>query len=103
MIDLGEIEFGIMSKLIRQQITHHFAPNWKSIRHKRKSFWSRNNSEMTVNVHDRRSLLHLNGCQMNPFKIFFVMLHSTRMNRGRKGGFRLMAEDFCTSKNQWYV
>lgn len=42
MIDLGEIEFGIMSKLIRQQITHHFAPNRKSIRHKRKSFCSRN-------------------------------------------------------------
>ena len=42
MIDLGEIEFGIKSKLIRQQITHHFAPNRKSIRHKRKLFFSRN-------------------------------------------------------------
>lgn len=29
MIDLGEIEFGIMSELIRQQITHPFCSKSK--------------------------------------------------------------------------
>ena len=93
---LSRSRFANQLRVILLQIGSRFATNVSR-------FAQRINSETTVNVHDRRSLLLLNGCQMNPFKMFFVMLHSTRMNRGRKGGFRLMAEDFCTSKNQWYV